>query len=191
MLAFTGTSYNMKWSLPSLACCSSREDTLAHFLICYISWVLANIMTESSCCFWKCDRNSGCRFCIMVHPDLGRLLYTQSTPTIRSWWSQWVVMAACHCYLWCRWWSDTLWATLIRFWLHLLLCYLQIAVLEISGSTEHCKDLGDEIHKENIWVVSSGTKINCSKCFRWCSQDCRRRLSAHNASLHKFVRQQH
>jgi hypothetical protein len=47
-----------------------------------------------------------------------------SAPTVRSWWLQWV--AARHCYLWCRWWSDTLWATLIRLWLHSLSSCLQI-----------------------------------------------------------------
>jgi hypothetical protein len=26
-------------------------------------WVLPKIMTKSCCCFWKCDRNSGYRFC--------------------------------------------------------------------------------------------------------------------------------
>ncbi len=35
-------------------------------------------------------------------------------------------MAAHHCYLWWRGWSDTLWAML---WLHSLSCYLQIVVL--------------------------------------------------------------
>jgi hypothetical protein len=43
------------------------------------------------------------------------------------------VMAAHHCYAICneqRWWSDTLWATLMRLWLHSLLCYLQIVVAE-------------------------------------------------------------
>jgi hypothetical protein len=37
---------------------------------------------------------------------VSRLLYTSSTTW--SWWNLWVVMAACHCYLWWRWWwSDT------------------------------------------------------------------------------------
>jgi hypothetical protein len=37
-------------------------------------------------------------------------------------------MTACHCYLWWRWWSDIMWATLIRLWLHSLWCHLQIVV---------------------------------------------------------------
>jgi hypothetical protein len=32
------------------------------------------------------------------------------------------------CYLWWRWWFDTLWATFIRFWLHSLFYYLQIVI---------------------------------------------------------------
>ncbi len=51
---------------------------------------------------------------------LSRLLEHSSTPTIRSWWNQWIVMAAHHCYsLWWMWkqWSYTLWVTLMRLWL--------------------------------------------------------------------------
>ncbi len=33
-----------------------------------VSWVLANITSESSHCFCKGNRNSGCRLCIMVIP---------------------------------------------------------------------------------------------------------------------------
>ncbi len=35
-------------------------------------------------------------------------------------------MAARHCHSWWRWWSVTLWATLMRLWLHSLSCYLQL-----------------------------------------------------------------
>ncbi len=35
-----------------------------------LSWVVANIRTESSCCFQKCDRKSGCRFSRMVCPKV-------------------------------------------------------------------------------------------------------------------------
>jgi hypothetical protein len=55
--------------------------------------------------------DSGCRFCIMVCPDFGWvIIYPHQT----MWWRQWVVITAHHCCLWCRWWSHTLWATLIR-----------------------------------------------------------------------------
>jgi hypothetical protein len=40
------------------------------------------------------------------------IMYLLSIPTIGSWWSQWVVMAVHHCYLWARWWCDTLGVTL-------------------------------------------------------------------------------
>jgi hypothetical protein len=53
------------------------------------------------------------------------------SPTVGSWWSQWVVRAACHCCSWQRWRSGTLWGTLIRLWPHSLLCYVQ-SVVEIS-----------------------------------------------------------
>jgi hypothetical protein len=32
-------------------------------------------------------------------------------------------MAACQCYSWWKWWSDTLWVALIRLWLHSVLCW--------------------------------------------------------------------
>jgi hypothetical protein len=39
------------------------------------------------------------------------------------------LIASYHCYSWWTWWSDTLWATLIRLWLHLS-CYHQTVVVE-------------------------------------------------------------
>jgi hypothetical protein len=39
-----------------------------------------------------------------------------------------VVMAACNCYSWWRWWSDTLVVTLTRLWLHSLSCCHQSVV---------------------------------------------------------------
>jgi hypothetical protein len=33
--------------------------------------LVANILTESLSCFWKCDRLSVRRFCIMFCPDFG------------------------------------------------------------------------------------------------------------------------
>ncbi len=41
---------------------------------------------------------------------------------------QWQWLSAHHCHTWWSWWSDTLWATLIRSWLHSLSCYLQDVV---------------------------------------------------------------
>jgi hypothetical protein len=64
--------------------------------------------------------------------DVGQIIIYLSTPTVRSWWIQWVVMAACHCYYWWGWCFDALWAILIRLWLHSLSCHLQGVVLEFS-----------------------------------------------------------
>jgi hypothetical protein len=80
---------------------------LLTFTISYVSWVVATITTKSSHCFQKCNRSPGCRFCIMVCWNFEELIIYLSTPIISSWWSQWVIMGACHSYLWWRWWSDT------------------------------------------------------------------------------------
>ncbi len=64
--------------------------------------------------------------------DVGQIIIYLSTPTVRSWWIQWVVMAACHCYSWWGWCFDALWSILIRLWLHSLSCHLQGVVLEFS-----------------------------------------------------------
>ncbi len=108
-----------KWNevYPTQAGCSLNEDFVdfslsAMSLECWpISWL-------SHCCFQKCGSNSGCRFCMLV---LSRLFL--STPTVGGWWSQWWVMAAGYCDPWWRWWSNSLWVTPTRLWLHLfLLC---------------------------------------------------------------------
>jgi hypothetical protein len=75
----------------------------------HVSWVLANIMTESSCCSWKCNRNSEHRLCMMGIKLCLKFLVVSyivvSIPTVSSWCDQWQsVMAAHHCYLWWRWW---------------------------------------------------------------------------------------
>ncbi len=75
--------------------------------------------------------NSNHWFFWVISPDFGQIVIHLSTAAIGSWWNQWPVMAAHQCYLWWRWWSDTLWVALITLWLHLLLHYLQIVVLEI------------------------------------------------------------
>jgi hypothetical protein len=52
----------MTWSLP-LEAAAWRY----YWCFSYVSWELANIITsQSSPCFWKCDNNSGCKFCGMV-----------------------------------------------------------------------------------------------------------------------------
>ncbi len=57
-------------------------------LISDVSWVLANIMSESSHCFQKGNRNSGGRLCIMVCPsfweDYYMLIYTHCWELMNS-----------------------------------------------------------------------------------------------------------
>jgi len=61
---------------------------LLTFLICNVSWVLANITSESSHCFRKGNRNSGRRLCIIVCPsfweDYYMLIYTHCWELINS-----------------------------------------------------------------------------------------------------------
>ncbi len=54
-------------------------------------------------------------------------IWTLSAPTMRDWGSQWGVMVASTYHLWWRWWSDTLWVTDTRLWLHsFLLCFFLV-----------------------------------------------------------------
>lgn len=151
----------------------STNLSIVH-LICYVSWVLANIVTESSCCFRKWGRNLGCRFCMMVHPDSGQIIIYWSTFTVGSGCNHWVVMEARDCYLWWRWGSDTLWGTLIRqLWLHPchtifklflgrflcnLLIYIYIYILNAFYSYFYCEKpiiyaLMKATHHANIWYL--------------------------------------
>jgi hypothetical protein len=70
--------------------------------------LLANIMTECSNCFQKCDRIWGCRFCILVQ-NLKQIVIILCTLTVQSWWSQWGVQAALHHHVSWRWLYDTVW----------------------------------------------------------------------------------
>jgi hypothetical protein len=42
---------------------------LLTFHYCCASWVQANFMIETSCCFQRCNRNSGCRFLYKSFPQ--------------------------------------------------------------------------------------------------------------------------
>ncbi len=81
---------------------------------------------------------------IMVCLKSGWTIVFLSMPTVRSWWSQWRVMAVHHCYSWWRWWSRMLWVMLMRLWLeslsscffcvvlfHLQLIDMSICVMEL------------------------------------------------------------
>jgi hypothetical protein len=68
-----------------------------------MSLELANIVPESFQCWWKCYRNSRHRFCIMVCPVFRQIIVCLSIAVVRSCWSQWVVIVACHCSSSWRW----------------------------------------------------------------------------------------
>jgi hypothetical protein len=53
-------------------------------LTLFIWWMESSYRTESSCFFWKCDRN----------PDADVCLH----PLSRAEWTPWRFMTACHCY---------------------------------------------------------------------------------------------
>jgi len=89
----------------------------------------STIMTESSFCFRKWDRNSDTDCCINV--CLKWIIVCLPTPLSWSWWSELEVMAASQCYSWWRWWSDTLWVTLVRLWPHSFFVVLVLVLLEL------------------------------------------------------------
>jgi hypothetical protein len=74
--------------------------------ICYVSWVLANTMTMSSHCFWKCDRQSGHRWLCSGLPlfrcvDYHWCMYTHHWELMKSLESQgslmvWHIMSDTH-----------------------------------------------------------------------------------------------
>ncbi len=134
-------------------------------------------MTESSHCVQKCERTSGHRFPRMVWLKFWAGYTYVSTSTIGSQWSPWVVMAAHHCYLWWRWWSDTLWATLIRLWLHSLLCCHQIVVVEIC--LQFCRYMRFQqypflqgrfpaVFPQVDWFISAPRKLSKQDCLQNC-----------------------
>jgi hypothetical protein len=63
-------------------------------------------------CLLSASKHQVWVFILLLEMTVGVL----ATPTFRSWWSQWGVMTAHNCYEWWRWWSGTLWVTLIRTW---------------------------------------------------------------------------
>jgi hypothetical protein len=81
------------------ACCSCKvlwTFLICHVLCCYL------MLSEFSCCFQKWNRNSGCRFCIMICTDFYCIrMCPHSLELMTS------VMAAHHCYprwkneIWC------------------------------------------------------------------------------------------
>ncbi len=94
-------------------------------------------MTEPSGCFCQCNRNSVCRFCTVLCPNFGLVVIIYlSTPTVKSWWNQWLSIVACHSNSWWRWWCDGLKATVtltrLQVTTALIVIYFPIVVVEIS-----------------------------------------------------------
>jgi len=147
---------------PSQACCSLNKDAIDWLWVaCLLSaiwhhdWVFPLLLE-----MWHELRMQILYHCLL---RFGWIKMYLSKPTIGSWWSQWVVMAACHCYLWWTWWSDTLWATLIRSWLHPLSCYPQIAFVEISLQFHRCMLWILWVHPGEIgtWMLQKCLVMSC------------------------------
>jgi hypothetical protein len=98
------------------------------FFFSHVSWVLSNLMTESSCCFQK-EMWEKLRTWILYNElyNFRQVITYLSAPTVSSWWSQSVTLVA-----WCMWWSDTLWATLTRSQLHSVSCCLSIQIVVVE-----------------------------------------------------------
>ncbi len=69
-----------------------------------------------------------------------------------------------------RWWSDTLWVTLIRLWLHWLSCYCQIVVVEIS--LQFYRYPVQTSLDERVNQQSFDTPLNCNQCFHFLCKHC-------------------
>ncbi len=48
-------------------------------------------------------------FVLLLAWKSGLIIVYSCTPTVGDCWNNCEVMAASHCYPWCRWWSDSLW----------------------------------------------------------------------------------
>jgi hypothetical protein len=85
-----------KECIPSHIANSERRGRLLCLIECpCVSWLLANTMSEPSCCFWKCHRNSGHRLCKMFCSEFCLIIICNA----RHWelWSQWIVMGTAIC----------------------------------------------------------------------------------------------
>jgi len=116
-----------KWILPSEACSNLDEETI--FRLAMSLCVVANTIIESCHCFWNIWCNiiySACWHSVALEYFI--LIYTHDLDPMKSVDSH----GSLSMLFAIKWWSDTLWATLIRLWLHSLSCYFQIVIGEIS-----------------------------------------------------------
>ncbi len=104
--------------ISSQDCCSLNDDTL-DFFIHYISWELADVITECPHWFWNCNWNLGHRCLYNVLPEiLVGALYNYLHPLCGKLIKR-VGSYGSHCYYsWWSGWSGTLCVALIRLWPH-------------------------------------------------------------------------
>ncbi len=100
-LQVCGFSYSNSWNVVLLFSCCQLLDLICRFFFISGSVLWFTLASDQS-------KSGQCRH---VDEELGRRR---------------VVMAARHCRSWWRVWSVTLWATLMRSWLHSLSCYLEL-----------------------------------------------------------------
>lgn len=81
---------------------------LLTFLVSSFSWVLANIMTESATASRTAAKSHSANFCIIVWSKFEEIVIWSFTHTVRAWWRQSAVTAACNCHAWRQWCSENL-----------------------------------------------------------------------------------
>jgi hypothetical protein len=108
----------MELIISSQDCCSLNEDTL-DFFNHYISWELADVITESPHWFWNCKRNLGHRCLYNGFPEiLVGALYNYLHPLCGKLTKRVGSYGSYFYYSWWRGWSRTLCVALIRLWPH-------------------------------------------------------------------------
>jgi hypothetical protein len=112
----------MKWSWPHKFVAPSMRMLLT-FLIIYFSWVLPTSWLCLPVASGNVRESQDTDVCLIIFLEFQLISIFLSAPTVGRWWYRWAVVAACHCCSWWRWWSDTLWVTLIRILPHSLLVY--------------------------------------------------------------------
>jgi hypothetical protein len=128
----------------------------------FYAWVGSS---SKSTLFSKVDALEVKMICNFFLRILGRWFHTYLYPSLGADESQWVVMAACHGYLWHSWWLDTLWVALIRLWPHSLSCHYQF--VEISLQSHICVMVGG-IHGAVVlpwtcvWLLQIASHFFCA-----------------------------
>jgi hypothetical protein len=133
----------------------------------------SHVQIESSHCFQKCDRNWGHRLLyghllenfsglnyVLIYPTHWKLMKSVGSHGISS-----LLFITSS-----RWWSDTLWVTLIRLWLHWLSWYCQIVVVEIS--LQFYRYPVQTSLDERVNQQSFDTPLNCNQFLHFLCKHC-------------------